>query len=179
MRLELSPDSRVLVDLRAGGLLRAVGHDPTLTAVAQPLVIDVPGSPEPENPVDIQVVARFAADAIEPPADLSPSDRDQMRENLRGASVLDTARWPAIDFRGRYAGTLARGTLSGDLVVRGSPRPLTLDVRLSREAVGLVARGAWEGALTQLGVKPFHAMLGALKLKDWIRLRLQLVWALR
>jgi hypothetical protein len=176
MRLELSPDSRVLVDLRAGGLLRAVGHDPTLSASAPPLVLDVPDG---DGPLDLALDARFAADLIEPPTDISSSDRDQMRDNLRGASVLDAARWPTIDLRGRYRGTLERGTLSGDLVVRGAPRSVTLDVTVSRDAGALVARGAWEGSLTQLGIKPFHAMLGALKLKDWIRLRLQLVWNVR
>jgi hypothetical protein len=176
MRLELSPDSRVLVDLRAAGLLRAVAHDPTLRAVTPPLVLTLPDA---DGPLDVAVDAQFAVDAIEPPAGISAADRDQMRDNLRGADVLDAARWPTLDFHGRYAGTLSRGTLSGDLVVRGAPRPVTLDVTVSREARDFVARGAWEGRLTQLGVKPFHALLGALKLKDWIRLRLQLVWAVR
>ena len=42
MRLELSADSRVLIELRATGLLRAVGHDPILVARAEPLVLEVP-----------------------------------------------------------------------------------------------------------------------------------------
>jgi polyisoprenoid-binding protein YceI len=176
MRLELSPDSRVLVDLRATGLLRAVAHDPTLSAVAPPLVLALPDA---DGPVDVAVDAQFAVDAIEPPADIRAADRDQMRDNLRAANVLDSARWPTLDFRGRYAGTLSRGTLSGDLVVRGVPRPIAVDVTVSREAGRFVARGTWEGRLTQLGVKPFQALLGALKLKDWIRLRLQLVWTVR
>ena len=37
----------------------------------------------------------------------------------------------------------------------------------------ILARGAWEGRLTDLGIKPFKALLGALKLEDWIRLRLE------
>jgi hypothetical protein len=169
MRLELSPESRVLIDLRASGLLRAVGHDPTLCAAARSFSLD---APDIGGAIDVALDARFPVDSIQPPADLSASDRAQMRDNLRGREVLDAARWPAIDFRGRYRGTLSGGTLSGDLVVRGVARALTLDVALSRDGEAFAASGTWEGSLTRLGIKPFKALLGALKLKDWIRLRL-------
>ena len=35
----------------------------------------------------------------------------------------------------------------------------------------LVATGTWEGRLTELGIKPFKALLGAIKLDDWVSLR--------
>jgi hypothetical protein len=35
-----------------------------------------------------------------------------------------------------------------------------------------VATGAWEGRLTDLGIRPFKALLGAIKLEDWIAVRL-------
>jgi hypothetical protein len=170
MRLELSPGSCVLIDLRASGLLRAVGHDPTLTAVPPSFALDVPDAGP--GAFQVAVDARFPAEAIEPSAGLTPSESAQMRDNLCGRDVLDAARWPTVDFRGRYAGTLTGGTLSGDLVVRGVPRPLSIEVTVSRDEEALVATGAWEGTLSQLGIKPFKALLGALKLKDWIRLRL-------
>jgi hypothetical protein len=160
----------VLIDLRASGLLRAVGHDPTMLAVAQSFALDVRDAGG--GAIEVAIDARFPVEAIEPPADLSPDDHAQMRDNLRGRDVLDAAQWPTVDFRGRYAGTLTGGTLSGDLVVRGVPRPVSLEVAVSRDDETFVATGTWEGKLTQLGIKPFKALLGALKLKDWIRLRL-------
>lgn len=177
MRLVLAADSRVLIDLRAAGLLRAVGHDPTLSAVPSEVALEVPDTAGTE--LDLPVEARISVDAIDPPADMSASDRAQMRDNLRGPEVLDMTRWPSVDFRGRFAGTLERGRLSGTLLVRGSARPVAMEVIIARRGTELLAEGDWTGTLTDLGIKPFRALLGALKLKDWIRLRLRLRWVAR
>jgi hypothetical protein len=172
VRLDLEPASRVLVDLRATGLLRGLGHSPTLSAPCPSLSIDAGQGACVDVPVDV----RFAAATIQPPSDLSSSDRDRMLENLRGRDVLDAKRSPDIHFRGRYTGTFERGVLAGELTVREAPRRISMDIAIAREGDGLRARGAWEGALTDLGIKPFRALLGALKLDDWIRLRLDTSW---
>ena len=96
-----------------------------------------------------------------------------MGDNLRGREVLDAARFPTIDFRGRYAGSLDAGTLSGELRVRSVARPVSMSIRVAQSAGVLVATGAWEGRLTELGIRPFKALLGAIKLEDWIALRLE------
>lgn len=168
MRLEIDDTACVFIDLRATGLLGALGHDPTLTARAGRFALEVG-----EGPVDAAVEARFAVDAIEVPADIPASDRAKMKDNLLSSAVLDAARFPAIELRGRYAGTLEGGTLSGSLVVRGASRPLSMKVRVAHDGDRFIAAGRWEGKLSALGVKPFKALLGALRLEDWICLRLQ------
>jgi hypothetical protein len=160
MRFELSPDSRVYVDLRATGLLRAVGHDPTFAAKPGPAAIELD---------DGQVLVRFEVADIEPQGDMSASDRQKMMENLRSAEVLDARRFPVIELRGRYEGT----TEGGELVVKGQPHRVTMAVRAAGQWDVIVATGRWEGKLTELGVKPFKALLGALKLEDWIGLRME------
>jgi polyisoprenoid-binding protein YceI len=169
MRVAVSPESRVLLDLQATGLLRAIGHSPTLSCPVEPLAWTVD---EEADAFEVAVQSRFRADAIQPPSDIPAADRDAMRANLLGAEVLDAGRFPVVEFRGCYAGTLGAGVLSGDLVVRGAPRPIAIDVRIARDTGTFVATGQWEGRLTDLGIKPFRALLGALKLKDWIRIRL-------
>ncbi len=167
MRFALSLTSRVLVELRATGLLRAVGHDPTLVARPEPAEIDV-GS----GPVDASVDVRFLAERIEIPAELSASDRARMRDNLLSRDVLDASRHAHVELRARYRGTTEQGRLEGSLVVRGVARPITMDVRATADGSSLRVTGAWEGRLTDLGIKPFKALMGALRLEDWIRLRL-------
>jgi polyisoprenoid-binding protein YceI len=162
--------------LRAIGLLAAVGHDPTLVAVPDAARIEVDVAP---GDVDAPLVVRFAAANIEPPLDLRAADRDKLRANLLGPDVLDAARCGGVELRGRYVGTLAQGTLSGDLVIRGAARAIAFPVDVEREADRIVATGAWEGRLSALGVKPFRALLGALKLDDWVRLRLDARLAIR
>jgi polyisoprenoid-binding protein YceI len=100
-----------------------------------------------------------------------------MVDNLRSRDVLDAARFPSIDFRGRYAGMLEGGTLAGDLQVKSVVRAISIPVRVQREGSVLAATGAWEGRLTDLGVKPFKALLGAIKLEDWIAVRLDVRFA--
>ena len=164
MRRELSPDSRVFIDLRATGLLRAVGHDPTLSARPEPASVDLDEG---------RVVLRFPVADIEPQGDMTESDRHKMTDNMRGAEVLDARRFPVIELRARYEGTAEGGELRGELVVRGQPHPLAVTVRATEQWDVLVAAGTWEGKLTDLGVKPFRALLGALKLENWIRLRIE------
>jgi hypothetical protein len=170
MRLELSTDSCVLIDLRATGVLRAMGHDPTLVAHPDPLVL-VLTKESAEGVLDAPVLITFRADGIEPPSSLSPADRARMRENLLGRDVLDASRFPTIELRGRYRGTLEAGRVSGALRVRGNDHAIELPVTLTRTGDALRAGGVWEGRLTDLGVKPFSLLFGALRLEDWIRLR--------
>jgi polyisoprenoid-binding protein YceI len=169
MRLQLTADSRVLVDLRATGLLKAVGHDPTVTARPEPASMEV----EDATPIDVPVRVRFRADRIEPPTDISTADAGKMRDNLRSAEVLDVGRFPFVDLEGRYTGTLEGGRLQGHLTVRGVPRPLSMDIVVVREGEGRTAKGTWSGRLTDLGIKPFKALMGALRLEDWVRIRLE------
>ena len=172
MRLHVKDGSRVFIDLRATGLLRAVAHSPTLTARPERVTVDL-AEPAAGPALEAAVEASFAAAAIEAPADISAADREKMVDNVRGREVLDAARFPTLDFRGRYEGTLEGGTLSGDLHVRGAARRVSMRVVVAREAGGLVATGAWEGRLTDLGIRPFKALLGAIKLEDRITLRLE------
>jgi hypothetical protein len=169
MRLQLTSDSRVLLDLRSTGLLRAVAHHPTLTARLDPVWLEVPDGAA----IDLPVEVRFRSDLIEPAEDLAPSDRDKMRANLRGPEVLDVARFPTVDLRARYTGTLERGRLEGELSVRGSPFGLTMEVLIAQDGYARTVRGTWSGRLTEVGVKPFRSFLGALRLEDWIRVRVE------
>ena len=168
MRFQRFDGTRVFIDLRASGLLRALAHSPTLTARPESLAVDYL-----LDASEADVSARFRADAIDVPADLSVSDRAKMRDNLLSSDVLDAGRFPILDFRGRYTGALDAGTLVGELSVRGAVRRIAMPVRVSREAAVFVARGSWEGKLTDLGIKPFRALLGAIKLEDRIALRVE------
>jgi len=176
MLLDLLDESRVFIDLRASGLLAPAGHDPTLVAVPEAARIDADVE---HGDVDAPVAVRFEAHRIEPPLELRDADRDKLRANLLGPDVLDAGRHPAVAFAGRYVGTLSVGTLTGDLTIRGSSRPIAIPVDVDREGTQIVATGQWEGTLSALGIRPFRALLGALKLADWVRLRIDARFALR
>ena len=169
-RYALSPDSRVLVDLRATGLLRALGHNPTLVAHPEPAMLEVA---EGDAGTTATIALRFPVSRIDPPEDISPDDRYKMRTNMEGDEVLDAARFPAVEVSARWRGTMESGRLDVDATIRGAPHAFTMDVTLQRAGDDVVARGTWEGRLRDLGIKPFRALMGALKLEDWVRLRLE------
>jgi hypothetical protein len=170
-RYALSPDSRVLVDLRATGLLRALGHNPTLVAQPEPTTLEV--TEGDARTTTATIALRFPVSRIDPPQDISRDDRDKMRANMEAEEVLDAARFPAVEVTAQWRGTLESGRLDVEAILRGRAHGLSLDVSLQRADDDLVARGTWEGRLTDLGIKPFRALMGALKLEDWVRLRLE------
>ncbi len=170
-RYALSPDSRVLVDLRATGLLRALGHNPTLVARPEPATVDAVEAADAATTATLAL--RFPVSRIETPEDMSRDDREKMRSNMEAAEVLDASRFPAVDVAARWRGTMDSGRLEVDATVRGRTHTLAIDVSLRSDGSDVLARGIWEGRLTDLGIKPFRALMGALKLEDWVRLRLE------
>jgi polyisoprenoid-binding protein YceI len=55
-------------------------------------------------------------------------------EAMKGANVLDTARFPEIRFRSiSVAGGLSDATVTGNLTIRDVTRPVTLSARLYRQ----------------------------------------------
>jgi YceI-like protein len=172
-KLTVLPESVAHVDLRAKGLLGMMDHDVTLSARLAPCTVEGVG----EGALDLAIEASVRAADLEPPRDLSAADREKMQKNLLEREVLDAARWPTLSFAGRFAGTKEKGTLGGHLVVRGEPRAVSFAVTVAAEEGGkLHARGAWEGTLHDLGIKPFKALLGAIRLEDWVRIRLDVVF---
>jgi len=164
MRFELSTDSRVFVDLRVAGLLKALGDDVTLSAHVEAASIDLD---------DGRIVVKFPVAEIEPPHDMPEPDRRKMMDHLRGVDVLDAGRFPVVELRARYQGTVEGGELRGELLLRGQSHPVAMTVSTTRQWDTIVATGVWEGTLGDLGIKPVKALLGTLKLRDWIRLRLE------
>lgn len=173
MRLELTEESRVRVRLRATGVVRSLmAHDRLLTGRPRlRRLLEISSGSE----TDVEVAAELPATSIEPAdADLSAGDRRKILTNLRGDRVLDADRHPVIEFSGAYRGGAGAGELRGDVLVRGRPQPIVFDVELSESPESWRAVGSWTGALRELGIKPFKALLGTIRLEDWIRVELDL-----
>jgi polyisoprenoid-binding protein YceI len=176
--LRLLESSHASVDVRSKGILGALEHELTFTGtprLRRPLDV----TPGVAGNVELEVDATLPIANLAAPTSASSGDRERMLENLRGRDVLDALRHPDLSFRGHYKGGLERGVLEGQLFVRGSPHPVRFDVVVAKGASGVAhtARATWEGTQTSLGIKPFKAMLGALRLHDWIRIRIEASFA--
>lgn len=170
----LASESRATVEVHGGGLLPGSAHERAFSTA--PALLDLrtapPGTAEPGA---ARVEARLAAADLLPEGELSARDRALILRNLRGPKVLNAERHPWIHFVGDWQGDWQRGRLSGELSLAGRPAPIVFEVELAPGEAGCIhARAHWTGTLRALGLEPFSALMGAVKLKDWARIRLDL-----
>lgn len=86
-------------------------------------------------------------------------------ERAAGQKVLDTSRHPEITFASQRVGYEA-GTveIDGELTIKGVTRP----VHLSATLRGTEITGSVPVTQSDWGIKPYSALMGALKLRDTV-----------
>lgn len=156
------------------GALSSLAHDLELKVTRLTLELDGAGPSK--------LLARFAADSLEvlhalkdgrPTAQLSASDRRKIEKTV-ASDVLDVRRYPEI----RYEATITAAgdgfQLTGELTLHGHSRALPLEAR--RLGDHLVV----ETSLHQpdYGIQPYRALLGALRLRPDVKVRISLPWPL-
>lgn len=149
------------------GLLSRVGHDLVLRCTDARVTLAPDG-----------VEATFAADAFEVveaqkkgrpvPGALSARDARQILENMR-KGVLHPDRFPEIRYRSTSVRRDARSLrIEGTLDLHGTRRPLAVSARR--------ADGRWRAEVelytTDFGITPFSALMGTLKVKPGVRVRI-------
>ncbi|WP_242345106.1 YceI family protein [Anaeromyxobacter terrae] len=153
------------------GALSALAHDLLLDVTAFDLVVDpaVPSVTARFDPASLRVVGAMR-DGRPLAGALRGSDAREIEETI-AATVLRARRFPEIRFTStgvsrREGGYEVRGTLT----LAGVTRPIEVPVR--RDGERLVA----EVPLHQpsFGVKPYTAMLGTLRVKADVLVRLSL-----
>jgi len=166
----LGPDNgSVRVYTRREGLGARVGHDLTLQATRWSAEVEL----DPGDLTRSSVSTTVDASSLEVlegrggAIPLSEKDRADIRKNI-AQKVLQVDRHPQITFRstGVEAASPDRLTLAGELTLAGTTRPVRLE--LQREAGEDADRLSGRVTITQTdwGIKPFSAMLGALKVSN-------------
>ncbi|RMG09106.1 MAG: YceI family protein [Planctomycetota bacterium] len=178
VRYELrEPSSTLRVWTFKDGLLARAAHDLCLEArgARAPCVLEE-GRCRVEVRVPVaglRVLGQVRAGEVIP---LSAKDHADIEETLRGPRVLDAARHPEVVYRGEgpppSGGEVER---NGELRLRGRPHPLC--VRAAWEGAGqeVEVRGEIRLSQSDFGIEPFRALLGALRVRDEVRVS----WNLR
>ena len=95
----------------------------------------------------------------------------QRDEHLRSPEFFDTATYPTISFRSTgISGTPENFTVTGNLTIMGKTLPITLS---GKAADGKVS-GTGTIVQTAFGIKPFSALMGALKVADEVGISFEL-----
>jgi polyisoprenoid-binding protein YceI len=142
------------------GLLSAVGHDLTLAVTR--FAIDIAD--------DDAIHARFEAASLRVQGAISDGDRRTIERQATN-DVLAAQRFPAIHFRStRVVRQGAQAHIDGELTLHGQTRALSCAA--SDDGTQWTA----EVTLDQrdYGIKPFSAMLGALRVRADVRVRVSL-----
>jgi len=133
------------------GLLTSVGHDITLQVTALSLEVGD----------DDAITADFDAGSLRVTTEaVSASDRKKIERNTE--ETLETRKYPKIAFRSvSVVRDGDRARIEGDLTLHGVTSPLSVEARDDGTC--------WTAKIVldqrKFGVKPFSAMLGALKVK--------------
>jgi polyisoprenoid-binding protein YceI len=171
-RFHLGPDSGQLI-LRTGreGLGSRAGHDLTIEVTDWSGEVDMPES----GPADATVSARVQMGSLtvrEGTGGAKPlTDKDRRDIEATARQTLDVDRHPTATFESQQVTPgVDGGTIRGVLTLHGTAAPLEVHVH----SVGPDRyRGSAVVKQSAYGVKPYSAFLGALKVRDEVRVEIE------
>lgn len=168
--------SRFTLRAFAGGMLSAMGHNPTIA------IRDFSGEVhfDPAEPGKGTLRLQIRADSLEVTDDIKSADRKEMESTMK-QQVLQSAQYPDITFDAAVASAnqLSEGrfqvSLNGTLSLRGasSRAPVTAQVTLLGDM--LRASGEFSLLQTDYGIPLVSVAGGALKLKDELKFTFDIV----
>lgn len=133
------------------GMLTSFGHDVTFQVTSLSLEVGE----------DDTITADFDASSLRVTTEaVSASDRKDIERNAE--KTLETRKYPKIEFRSvSVVRNGDRASIEGDLTLHGVTSPISVEARDDGKR--------WNAKIVldqrKFGIKPFSAMLGALKVK--------------
>jgi hypothetical protein len=133
---------------------------------------------------------RAEQDSADFPPDVPQSAKEGTRQNMLGSALLNAAAFPEIVLRALPASAPASPAAPADSAplpqsgvlrsrvqaeVRGQPHTLLVPVHYERSGRTITASGDFTLRQSELGLTPFSAMLGALQVRDEMRVRFRIV----
>jgi polyisoprenoid-binding protein YceI len=168
--------SRFTVRAFAGGMLSAIGHNPTFA------VRDYMGEVrfDPETGDGAAVSLRIKAASLEVTTDVSSKDRQEIEQTMRD-DVLESDRYADIIYDCPTASTKRMGdgqyelTLNGSMTLHGVTRPQPIAAKVVVSPSMLRTFGEFTISQQQYGIKPVTFAGGTLKVKDELQCAFDIV----
>ena len=182
-------ESLLTIRVYKAGALAAAGHNHIIASHALGGTIYVPAavlqtSFEVHVPVASLTVDERELRTAEGGADFPPEVPDAAKEgtrhNMLGEALLDGEHYPEIVLRAVHlqeAQPPRAGTALAEMQasVRGEVHSLLVPVRYERSAASVTVMGETSLKQSELGLKPFSALLGALQVQDEMRVSFRIV----
>ncbi|MGH8326427.1 MAG: YceI family protein, partial [Steroidobacteraceae bacterium] len=185
----VSAESRLTVLVYRAGALAALGHNHVVSCRCLSGIVYLPRDPLRAG-FDLRVAVsgltvddpglRAAEHSRDFPSEGSASAREGTRHNMLSAALLNAVAYPRITLRSeglRPSADGKRGDVVAQVLVRvaGQERSIAVPMHYDIRADAVVATGEFPLKLTDLGLAPFSAAGGALKVKDEMTVRLSLI----
>jgi polyisoprenoid-binding protein YceI len=149
------------------GIGAKVGHELVLEVMAWSGTVDLdPDQPETASvrvAVDARsLTVREASGGFKP---LTAGERGEIRKNIE--KTLHTDKYPSITFHStEVVMTGAHLSVHGNLTMASTTRPTVLDAAVASAAHETTITARTEVVQTAFGIKPYSAMMGALRVAD-------------
>ncbi|MBI3406127.1 MAG: YceI family protein [Acidobacteria bacterium] len=166
--------SRIEVRLDKAGFFKALGDNHVILAESFSCEVQFEEASPEKSTVHVRVLSN-ALKASDP--QISAEKRAQVQTKMESDAVLDVARSPEIDFVSKRIAPLGsnRYRVEGDLRIRTSAQQVQFEMTLTREGEQFHARGEARFKLTTFGIEPPSGAGGSIKVKDEIRVLLDLI----
>jgi polyisoprenoid-binding protein YceI len=173
-RIEPRP-SRFTIQVTAGGLLSAFGHNPVIA------VRDFSGQAQfdPGAPESATLHVEAQASSLEVAGDVSDKDRREIERMMQG-QVLESADYPTITFdstgvKTRAAGPGYRAEISGQLTLHGVTSDQFITARVTVAGDRLRASGEFVVLQSDYGIALVTVAGGVLKVKDELKVSFEIL----
>lgn len=180
----VSDESELRVLIFSAGALGALGHNHVISAQALEGSVHVGASPSDSRvelslPVEGLVVDAPDARAAAGPAfegEVDEGDRRGTRENMLGDELLEAARYPQVRMTSvSISGEFSQMTVRVRIEIKGSPHEVELPVSVAFSGDRLFANGRGEISHAELGLEPFNAGFGTLRVAGDMVFRYRIV----
>ncbi|MDF1665085.1 MAG: YceI family protein [Planctomycetota bacterium] len=107
------------------------------------------------------------------------ADKRKIKKSMDSDEVLNVKKYPKITFKStkvevkKAAGNVLKVT--GKMSLCGQTKTISFPVKIERKGGKLVASGAFKLRQTEFGMKPYSALLGAIKVKDLVDVKFTIV----
>ena len=157
--------STIHIHVGKSGLFSAAGHEHWVTA---PIAN---GEIEESEPPHISFHVDAAKMTVDPDKDLTAAQQEEVRNTML-TKVLDSAHFPAIDFRSTSVEKTADGwTIKGELNLHGQAHAVSASVHKQ----GDVYTGRCQIKQTDFGINPITVAGGMVKVKNDLQIELSIV----
>jgi polyisoprenoid-binding protein YceI len=141
-----------------------LAHDLVLTATRWSGTLNCDGDNPAVSSASLSIDARSIEilEAVGGMKSLSDKDRRDIAKNI-DEKVLETSKYPELTFESTsVSGSAPNFNAAGNMTIKGTTRPVNVALNVNGNQVS----GKTTISQRDFGIKPFSAMMGAIKLRD-------------